>query len=232
MAVAKSEIEKTPNYTVSKEGFEWFCSIMKEWNFQKIGSKQIIKDFTRLDLQKRIRKVEGYETGFIYSSPNSPYSVKVWVTYLEKEEKFRDVGTDAAWVILVTNDELDYSAKPFKRNNSEFFLSLARYAWISKWKIDNPPLCPCKTCEKEMQIHRKKGTRQYFWMCIAPNKHENPTFRSWDYGLGDKAKDFLSIRREKTKKYKEKNKKLGKNPTPAAVLRKKRQVGRPENLKK
>lgn len=221
---------KEINGTPSKEGFEWFCLIMKEHNFSKIGGKQIRQDFTRLDLQKQIRKLEGYETGFQYS--NGTYAVKVWTTFLEKEDKLRDKSTDAGWVIIVKGDELKYCAHHFTRKNQNFFLSLARYAWIAKWKIDNTPLCSCESCGKEMQIHRKKGSRKYFWICINPDIHEKPEFKSWDYGIGQEAKNFLNIRRENTQKYVKKNKELGKNPNPKAKNRKVRTVGRPKNLKK
>lgn len=74
------------------EGFKWFLVEMLSLGFAKIGVKQIRQDFTRLDLQKQIRKIEGYEVGFQYS--NGTYVVKVWTTFLEKEEKLRDTGTD------------------------------------------------------------------------------------------------------------------------------------------
>jgi len=224
----------TVNGSPTPEGYEWFCLEMQALGFHKIGRKQIHQDFVRLDLQTRIRKIEGYETGFQYS--NGTYTEKIWSTFLEKEGKLRDTGTDAGWAILTKGDKLAYCAQYFTRKNKNFFLDLKEYARITKQKIDNTPLCPCEKCLKEMEIHRKKGTRQYFWICIAPEKHSSPEYRSWDYGLSEEDKKFLGIRRSNTAKYKAKNKKAleetGKPmPVPKAVTRKVRKVGKPENLK-
>ncbi len=222
------------NGTPTPEGFEWFALEMKALGFHKIGSKQIHKDFTRLDLEKRIRRIQGYETGFQYS--NGTYTEKIWSTFLEKENKLRDKGTDAGWVILTKGDILIYCTQYFTRKNKNFFVDMKEYARITKQKIDNTPLCPCKKCEREMEIHRKKGTRQYFWICINSEKHSKPTFLSWDYGLSEEDKKFLGIRRKNTVSYKKKNQKAfeesGKPiPIPKAKTRKVRKVGRPENLK-
>jgi len=223
------------NGSPTPQGFEWFCLEMKALGFHKIGGKQIRKDFARLDLEKEIRKLEGWETGFQYS--NGTYTVKVWPTFLEKEGKLRDKGTDAGWVIITKGDKLIYCAQYFTRKNKIFFVDIKEYSRITKDKIDNTPLCPCEKCQKEMEIHRKKGTRQYFWICINPEKHSKPQYRSWDYGLSEEDEKFLGIRRKKTARYKAKNKKafeeIGKPiPVPKAVTRKTRKVGRPDNLKK
>lgn len=213
------------------EGYLWFCGIMKEMNFQKIGSKQIKKDFIRLDLERRFRKkLTGREVGFVYASPYSLYLVKVWTSFLEKEERLRDLGEDVGWVIICKGDVLVYCARYFLRSNQQFFLALARYAWISKYKVDHVPLCPCESCGRRMYIFRKRGTRQYMWRCDNPKVHRRATFRIWDYGLGDKAQEFLNIRRKHTANYKKQNEKKGLNPTPKAQTRRVRKVGKPENL--
>ncbi|MFA7285720.1 MAG: hypothetical protein WC011_02640 [Candidatus Paceibacterota bacterium] len=223
------------NGSPTPEGFEWFALEMQALGFTKIGGKKIRQDFTRLDLQTRIRKIQGYETGFQYS--NGTYAVKVWTTFLEKENKLRDKGTDAGWVIITKGDVLIYCAQYFTRKNKNFFVDMKEYARINKKKIDGNPLCPCKKCEREMEIHRKKGSRQYFWICINPEKHSKPEYLSWDYGLSEEDKKFLEIRRQNTASYKKKNQKAkeesGKEiPTPKATTRKVREVGRPDNLKK
>jgi hypothetical protein len=217
------------------EGFEWFCIEMQILNFQKTGTKQIRKDFIRLDLEKQIRKIEGIETGF--NSSNGTYVVRIWPTFLEKENKLRDMGTDVGWVIITKGDKMVYCAQYFTRRNKNFFMDMKEYARITQYKIFNTPLCPCKACEKEMEIHRKTGTRQYFWICKNREKHTTPQYRSWDYGLEEKDIKFLGIRRAQTSAYKKKNQKALEEkgtplPIPKAVTRKIRKVGRPDNLKK
>lgn len=222
------------NWTPSKEGFDWFCSVMAEHNFSKIGSKQIRKDFFRLDLETNIRKLNGREVGFACSSPYSDYVVIVWVSFLEEEGKFREMGEDVGWVIIRKGDDLVYCARYFLRSNKEFFLSLFRYAWTNKFRIDNVPLCPYENCKKQMKITRKKGTRQYYWSCINPDVHKKNQFLSWDYGLPPKAKAFADIRRKKTLAYNKKNQKAFKEtgkpiPVPKAKTRVVRKIGKPEN---
>lgn len=139
-------------------------------------------------------------------------------------------------MIITKGDKLVYCANYFTRKNKNFFFDIKEYARITQFKINHTPLCPCKTCEKEMQIYRKDGTRQYFWICFATDKHIKPKYRRWDYGLSDLDKDFLGIRRKKTQVYKKKNQKALKEtgkplPIPKATTRKVRDIGRPENLK-
>lgn len=224
------------NNSPTPQGFEWFCEIMQQYGFQKIGSKQVRKDFYRLGLEKRFRRLESVEVGFAYASPYSNYVVKIWTTVRKDNNQQRQLGTDVGWVIITLGDELIYCARYFLRSNENFFLSLARYAWISKWKIDNVPLCPYENCRREMHICRKKGTRQYYWACYNPDVHKKTQFLNWDHGLGQKAKDFLKIRRTKASQYNKKNKELfektGKPiPVPKAKTRRVRQVGKPENLR-
>lgn len=190
---------------------------------------QKAQDFYRLEIQApHHRKLEGSEQAWTYSKGN--YTVIVWTTYLAKEGKFRDTGTDVGWVIVVSGDDLVYCTRPILRSSSDFVLKLARYAWVTKYKIDHLPLCP--KCRAKMFIFRKKGTREYMYICRHTDRHDDnkATFRSWDYGLKDKAKEFLAIRREATQKYNKRNEKLGKKPTPKALLRKKWSIGRPQNI--
>lgn len=219
------------------QGFEWFCEIMQKYNFQKIGSKQVRKDFYRLGLEKRFRRLESVEVGFAYASPCSDYVVKVWITVRKDNGQLRKLGTDVGWVIVTQGDELIYCARYFLRSNKKFFLNIARYAWISKWKIDNIPLCPYENCRRQMEIRRKTNTRQYYYCCQNSDVHKKNQTLSWDYGLGPKAKNFLSIRRKKAASYNKKNKeafeKTGKPiPVPKAKTRRVRRFGRPENIRK
>jgi len=222
------------NGTPTLEGYEWFSAVMKQHLFQEISRKQIKQDYTRLGIEKKIRNVEGVETGFVYASPYSRYKVIVWVTWLKAEQKLRDIGTDAGWNLIAEDDDAKYFSRPFLRSNKNFFLAIFRYAWTSKWKIDNVPICPCEECGSKMKIARKIGTRQYFWQCKNEDKHEKPTSRKWDYGVPPKALDWLNIRRSNTAKYKAKNEKAFKEtgkalPIPAAIKRRvRKKTGTPD----
>lgn len=210
---------------------EYMFLLLEVAGFKEMGLSQKVQDFYRLEIKAPPnRKLEGTEQGWSYS--NRDYTVIVWPTWLEKEGKFRDTGTDVGWVIAVPSgsDELVYCARPILRSSSNFVLKLCRYAWVTKHKIDHIPLC--RECRAKMFIFRKKGTRQYMFICRNCDRHENnvPVFESWDYALKDKAKEFLAIRRKATQKYNKKNEKEGKNPVPKAFTRKRWEIDRPENL--
>ena len=194
--------------------------------YHKVTKSNFRKTFIRLDLSAP-RPVEGKETSYEYSSNN--YTVKLHTTYLENERKWRDNSTDAGWVLIAEGDEAKYFARPFKRTKG-FVLRFLLYARVTKWKIDNRPLC--KECKDFMNIKRKRGSRQYYWGCFNNKRHSsgNAEFLSWDEGLSKEATEILEIRRLYAEKYNAKNKKNGKIPTPAAVKRKKWPIGNPENL--
>lgn len=175
------------------------------------------KDFFRLELQAP-RPIKGSEIGYRYS--NNEYTAKIWTSFLPAEQKFRDTGEDAMWPIITQADELAYSAKPIYRKSREDLMKTLRYAWVNKWKIDNIPLCPC--CNARMVIFRKANSRRYMYACKKKGAHPDNKwrFRSWDYGLKEKAQAFVDIRRAATARYKEKMKALGKDPKPAAKIRK------------
>jgi len=213
------------------EGFLWFEEKMKEMSFVKINKSQFSKNFQRLGLHKKRKfKFSEPEIGFAYSSHFSPYKIICWTTFMESEYKMRDKGTDLGWVIILKGDKLIYSARPFTRHNNQFFLHLARYAWIAKKRIDSNPLCP--TCDMQMIIYRRRKTRSYFWGCVNKDKHEKPISILWDHGLGPKAIKFLKIRRSRTKAYNKRNQKLGRQPVPRAKTRKRWKITKPENLQK
>ena len=170
--------------------------------YTAIPKKKKSQDLFRLEITTK-RKIKGSERGFMYS--NNEYTSKIWPSFLEEENKFRDVGTDAGWAIIAQADELVYSAKPLSRTG-DYIKNLLSYAWVTKWKIDNIPLCPCQECKGKMFIYRKKGTRKYMYACKEIEKHPDKKwiFRDWDYNLPPKAKAFVEIRREKTAEYKKK----------------------------
>lgn len=212
---------------LTKEDFLFVATILLDWGFKKITRLASANTFRRLDLSAP-RKIVGREVGFVYVSENG-YKVIVWTSYLEEEEEWREVGTDICWVLISEGDRAKYFAKPLARIDG-VIMKLLRYAWVSKWKVDNRP--HCDECDDYMHIHRKKNTRQYFWICKKDDHHEDhkPRFKSWDFKLPPKAKEFVTIRRDLTKKYKEFNEKNGITPTPAAVKRKKWPIGKPHNV--
>ena len=194
--------------------------------YHKVAKSDFHKTFTRLDLSPP-RPIEGKEASYRYTNNN--YTVVLHTTYLEKEKKWRDKSTDIGWILIAEGDEAKYFARPFQRKKG-FILKFLRYAWISKWKVDNRPLCP--SCRHYMNISRRMGTRQYFWSCFKKEKHpsDNAEFLSWDHELPKEAAEFLEIRRSVAEKYNIKNRKNNKKVIPAAVRRKKWPIGNPENL--
>lgn len=203
------------------EDYEFMDEILRNIGILRVKPKEKSEDIFRLGLQAP-RMIKGSEVCYRYS--NKEYTLKVWPSYVPEEQKFRAVGKDSGWVIITQGDELVYSTKPMKRTTREdFIMKILRYAWVNKFKIDNIPLCPCKDCNGRMFIFRKKGTHCYMYACNkAENHHDGKwRFRSWDYGLKEKSKAFLEIGRKATAKYKAKMKTLGKNPIPAAIIRKK-----------
>ncbi len=213
--------------TLTKEDYIFADELLKQIGYSIIKKKDKSQDFFRLKLEAP-RRITGSEIGFYYS--NKEYTAKFWTSFLFEEEKFRDKGKDAFWPIITQGDALVYSAKPIYRNDREALLKALRYAWINKWKIDNIPLCPY--CNARMIIFRKKDTRCYMYACKKIESHPNGKwrFRSWDYGLKENAQAFVQIRRDATVKYKQRMKALGKNPIPAAVLRKRWKIGNNSNF--
>ncbi len=213
-------------FGLTTEDFEFLDDKMKSMDFRKtsiLGQKKL---FRRLGLVPP-REIKGRETTYLYH--NNGYTVVVHTTYLEREKKWRGAGEDAGWVLIKNRDRAVYFARPFQRKKG-FLLKLLRYAWITKWKIDHRPLCP--TCSAYMNVKRKSGSRQYFWMCDRKEKHESDgfVFLPWDYMLPKKATEFVTIRRAYTEKYNELSKKAGIQRRPAGTIRKKWIIKKPENL--
>jgi len=203
------------------EQFLEFDKLMKKIGFRLMIRDEIRESLSRLE-GKAPRHVTGKEVGYIWISPFG-YSVIIWTTAIWQEKRLRDIGEDAGWVIIVKDNKLSYCTRYFMRTGN-FFLRLARYAWISKWKVEHNPSCPCESCLKMMYIYRKRGTRQYMWRCDNREAHQAPTFRSWDYELPPNAKSFLEVRRSSTRKYNQKNKEEGKSPIPKAFTRKRKKT--------
>lgn len=213
-------------FELTIDDFVFLNAKMQEIGFLSTGISDQKKLFYRLGLIPP-REITGREETYFYH--NHGYTVIVHTTYLEEEKKWRDTGTDSGWVLIRKGDEAVYFARPFKRSKG-FILKILRYAWITKWKVDNRPLCP--ECKGYMDIYRKKGSRQYFWICNKSEFHQEQrvTFLPWDYGLPQKASAFVNIRRTNTERYKNDNKKKGITPTPAPLIRKQWTISNPENL--
>lgn len=222
----ENEKVSKPNFVLTVEDFLFLKKEILEMGYREMNQYDSRKSFLRLNLSPP-RNIIGREVSFYYN--HNGYTVILHTTYLEKEKKWRDTGTDVGWNLISHGDKAVYFAKPFLRTKS-FILKFLKYAYISKWKVDNRPLCP--ECKAFMVIFRKTGSRQYFWSCFNKTRHESqkPQYLSWDYGLPQDDIKFVSIRREYTRNYHKKNKKEGKTPIPAAVKRKKWIVGNKDNL--
>lgn len=222
----KVEIEtKNGKFVLSYEDFLFLERMLLNMGYRKITRYDSRKNFIRLNLSAP-RPIVGREASYYYS--HNGYTVILHTTFLEKEKKWREGSTDVGWNLILAGDKPVYFAKPFSRTKG-FILKFLRYAAISKWKIDHRPLCP--ECKAYMAIFRKAETRQCCWACFNKTRHAGgvPKFESWDYELSPEDIKFVSIRREYTKRYHDKNKKEGKTPTPAAKIRKPWEIGFPEN---
>ena len=208
-----------------------FCSvILKSWTFKKLSRGNFKTTLERLGLEAPRRIKGSKETSFIYSHENG-YSVIIHTTWVEEDGKWRDIGDDAVWVLIVKGDKALYFAKPIARREGfiEIFL---RYAWVSKWKVDHRPLCPESECRAYMEIMKRQKGKGYFWGCNKKKYHSDHKFITleWDYELPPKATAFLKIRRESTAKYKARLQKAGKVVVPARVKRKIWVIKKPQNL--
>ncbi len=214
-------------FSLTTDDFLFLDKMMIEIGYHRMTENEQKKSFKRLGLISP-REITGREVSYFYT--NNFYTSIVHTTYLDKENVWRKTGEDSGWVLIRELDKAIYFARPFKRT-SGFILKILRYAWVTKWKVDNRPLCP--VCDAYMHIHRKKKSRQYFWMCGNKALHleDNPLlFLPWDYKLPKKALEFIKIRRLYTEKYNRKNKEKGIERTPSAVIRKKWIISKPSNL--
>ncbi len=217
---------KTNEVTVLDEkDFQTLEKEILEMGYQEITRKDSAKKFLRLNLNPP-RTIIGREASYKYT--NNGYTVILHTSFLKNENKWRNIGTDAGWILIAEGDKPLYFARPFLRSKN-FVIKFLCYAWITKWKVNNRPLCPL--CKGYMDISRKYNSRQYFWSCDK-NRHTigKPVNFPWDYNLPPKALKFVNIRREKTKKYKAKIVKEERIVTPAAKIRRTWNLGNPQNL--
>lgn len=184
--------------------------------FRSLSYKDFHKNFTRLKLRAP-RMIRGCEEGYIYH--NNDYTIYCWTTFVKTLNTFRAKGEDLGWVLITDGDEAVYFARPFKRTSKSFVKRFLSYAWVTKWKVDNRPLCD--QCQAWMHVFRRPKTRQYMWVCKKSNSHLNNKwqFKNWDQELPPKAQVFVNLRRKDTQRYNKKNKKAGLHPTPSAQLR-------------
>lgn len=213
-------------FSLSQDDFLFLDRKLLDTGYHKITRSDQRKLFMRLSLIPP-REVTGREVTYFYT--NHGYTSIVHTTYLEKEKKWRETGEDSGWVLIREGDRAIYFARPFQRKKG-FIIKLLRYAWVTKWKVDHRPLCV--ECNAYMHIHRKKSSRQYFWICDKVEKHneQKPIFLPWDYMLPKKAYEFVKIRRSYAERYHKKNKKEGKERKPAPLIRKSWKISNPENL--
>lgn len=213
-------------FSLVSDDFLFLDRKMLDIGYRKITKSDQRKLFARLGLIPP-REVTGRETTYFYT--NHGYTAIVHTTYLEKEKMWRQTNEDSGWVLIREGDKAIYFARPFKRTKG-FIIRLLRYAWVTKWKVDHRPICD--ECKAYMFIHRKKNSRQYFWMCDKNENHkeQKPVFHSWDYLLPPKAYDFVKIRRAYTERYYKRNKKMEVVRTPASLIRKQWIISNPENL--
>lgn len=214
------------SFVLTTDDFLFLDRMLLGLGYHKMTRSDQKKSFQRLGLIPP-REVTGREVTYFYT--NHGYTVILHTTFLAKEKKWREAGDDSGWNLIKEGDKALYFAKPFQRKKG-FIIRFLRYAWISKWKVDNRPLC--QECNGYMNISRKKGSRQYFWMCFNYEKHpeRKAIFLPWDYLLPKKATSFLKIRRSYTARYKAKNKKEGIERKPAALIRRKWKISNPGNL--
>jgi hypothetical protein len=234
----KKIIEIRP-IALTRENFIFLHSILISLGYRKLLKSEWDSIYERLRPESD-KKTKGKEVTYVYTNSITMLTVVLHTTYVEAWGEWRGNGEDIAWNLITEGDIAKYFAKPFKRPTDEkdvdkFIKDYLRYAWVSKWKVDHRPLCPC--CSAYMIIYRKSNTRQYMWACFKNEAHpENdhgerePQFLGWDHSLGPKAKDFVEIRREITKKYKERCKREGRNPRPAAKLRRGWKIRNRQNL--
>jgi len=229
----------------SKREFSWtveFYYFIKEQLISLLGFREktireFINEYERLGY-KAPRPIKGREKAFVFTA--NGLTVIVYITFDEKNWCWREKGTDQMWVIIVKGDLLKFS-NPIKRTKycHEYLID---YAAINKKRILNRPLCP--KCHDDMEIkirshrHEVNGkickTYSYYWGCPnKKNRHPNGRFsKSWDYGLSDKAKNFVRTKRKSRERYRRKQKMEGKPFGRARERRKLWKITRPENIKK
>lgn len=178
------------------EDFSGFEEELRMRGFRRISSPEFTLQFSRLALVAP-RPRFGRELGYLFYA--NQYTVLVWTTWLEKEQKARE--EDAGWVLIAEGDKVLYFSHPIHRTKN-FLYNLLMQARIACWKVRHRPLCP--ECHNFMNIVRGHALKQRFWKCDRKELHAGGKnrFRSWDYGLPEDAIKFLRpIRKKRKKRY-------------------------------
>lgn len=214
----------------TEQDFIFIKKNLEAIGFRQINHPNFKKNFERLGIAAP-RNITGREEGFEWTE--NMFTIKIWTTYITKDKKFRDTGTDMGWVLILQGDMAQYFAKPIKRTK-DFVVNLLSKAWITQWRVKNRPLC--KQCDAYMQIQHNDNNGAYFWGCQKIEKHSTtqPQYLGWDSigsqgKLPQRAKQYVDRMRAGVAKYKEKNKKKGIERTPARKIRKNWEITKPEN---
>lgn len=167
---------------------------------------------------KAPRDVEGKEETLRYDPDNGPRVGLLHTSWLEKEDKWRDVGEDSIWPLIVQGKKVVWFGRPCQRTERgivEVFL----YSLIIEHEIDNPPAC--SICNQIMPIKRTYGTRDYNYVCARNQYHPTKTvILPFGFSLDQPLRDFLKAKDEASERYRERNEREGKNPRLAATIRK------------
>lgn len=210
----------------SVEDYNDFIFKLYHIGFRKLSVGEFKKEFVRLGLIAP-RPIEGREAGFIFDA--NKIKVIVWTTWLENHQTIRE--SDSGWVVVKQDDEAHpvYFSGPYHRTQN-FFLNLYRNAWLAWFRAINRPIC--SKCKQWMKIHRGKAMKSRYWICSENDKHPDklPIFLDWDFGLPQRAKDFLKKKRKIKAKRIARLIKEGKEPYSALKKRKPWIITRPENL--
>ena len=195
-------------------GFAWFEKAMQQSGFRPISDGKFVHDFRRLRL-KAPRPRPGREAGFFFSA--NGLVVRVWTTWLRKDGEAREI--DAGWVIIAKGDDALYFKGPMLRTK-HFFLTLARRAWITAWRVAHRPHCPA--CGVFMEIARGHELKSRYWRCDLVDRHRDvaPRWCNWDIGLPPRAQKFVNAWRAERIRYETQCVAAGKNPHAAMLARK------------
>ena len=195
----------------TEEQFLFIKEFLEAGGFEEISEEEFRRNFRRLGL-KAPRPRRGRETGFKFSE--NGLTVVVWTTWLKKEKRARE--SDAAWVIIVEDEQIVYSSHPIHRTKY-FILNLLLQAIIAQTRVIHRPRCP--ECGEWMKIVHGKGIKSCYWQCAYTERHLNgqKIRKDWDFALTETMKKYLNRIRRKRAYYRRKRRKQGK-PVPQAIF--------------
>ncbi|MCD6441979.1 hypothetical protein J7L24_00285 [bacterium] len=176
--------------------FTDFTKKLLHFGFRLISDKEFISRYKSLQLVAPRPREGGREVGFVFKA--NGLRVTVWTTWLRSEQRARK--TDAAWVVISDEEKVFYFSHPIHRTKN-FLDNLLKQAWIAMHRVKNRPSCP--KCGQYMVITHGKGAKSCYWCCSNKLKHDNQrnVHLDWDYGLPDKAKQYLKRLRKKRASY-------------------------------